>query len=45
MYMHHIEMYRTADCVHEILVYQYCSKIVCRDITNRNYVNVGVNSE
>ena len=34
--MYRIGMYRTVDCVHEISVYRYCSKIVYRDTTIQN---------
>ena len=34
IYMYRIEMYCTVDCVHEISLYRYRSKIVYRDITS-----------
>ena len=42
--MHHIEMCRTVDCVHEISVYRYHSKVVYRDITNKIAEQLDINA-
>ena len=37
MHMYRIKMYCTIDCVHEISVYRYRSKIVYHDTTSYHY--------